>query len=411
MFADRTHDRTAAKGSWPSRARGLVAFTVVFALAAGTAGARSGTPRAGSGGASNGVTSPAVRSAITPAERAAIHASLAFVRESQGRREAFLTSLSEGAAAESPLLEADPGASGDEVVSTYPAAVTRDGSAIAVLRVVERGSAHLESLLVRDRGAAARAVAPPARSLRSPAFSPDGTRIAFESDAVSFRDLFVVARARAAGGATDRAPAHLTDDPSGSYEPSWFDDGQSVAFTTSRDGNAEIYRARADGTNARRLTTSSGDDLTPKVSPDGRRIAFLSARTGVDRVFVMDADGGAQRPVRPSSEGGRSPETEREHTWSPDGRQLAFVGCGGQGKKSRILVWSAERGTTAAVTDGSAVDDMPAFSPDGRYLAFVSDRGGHPDLWLMRADGSGAARIAPESGIRWLPVWVPGAAR
>jgi len=86
----------------------------------------------------------------------------------------------------------------------------------------------------------------------------------------------------------------------------------------------------------------------------------------------------------------------------------------GEGK-SRILLWDAARDIVTQLTDGSSVCDMPAFSPDGRYIAYVSDRGGAPDLWLMRRDGTGEVRVldrAPSAGAkRWLPTWVPAARR
>ncbi|HVH41057.1 MAG TPA: hypothetical protein VM925_01900, partial [Labilithrix sp.] len=224
----------------------------------------------------------------------------------------------------------------------------------------------------------------------------------FESDASSFRDLFIVRRA-------EESATRITDNPEGNYEPSFFPDGRTMAFTSSRDQGAEIYTMSSDGHAPRRLTTSFGDDMRPLVSPDGARIAFISGRTGEDRVFVMGPGGEDQRPVRQGSPA----ESEREHSWSPDGKALVFVARGRTeaAARSRIFVWDRARDTVSQLTDGSSVCDMPVFSPDGRYIAFVSDSGGTPDLWLMRADGSGAVRVfdreKPAVGQkRWLPLWI-----
>lgn len=322
--------------------------------------------------------------AISVAERASIGASLAFVREDGARREAFV--LSADGRSERAL---DPGP-----WQSYPAAASRGGE-LAIVRAVE-GGAHEESLVVRSADGRIDVLARGAM-VRSPSFSPDGASLAFESDRASFRDLYRVARS---GGDAIR----LTDDREGNYEPSWSDGGRAIVFTSSRDGEAEVYRMAADGTAPERLTRSPGDDVAPRPSPDGRSIAFLSARDGVDHVFVMNADGSNVRRVRAATN-----DEEREHTWSPDGARLAFVAKARNGK-SRVLVWDGGRDVIEPITDGATVADMPAFSPDGRYIAFVNDDGKGPDVWIARADGSGAVRAGAARGRRWLPVWIPARA-
>lgn len=305
---------------------------------------------------------------------------IAFVREEGPRREAW-------------VMRAD--GTGEHAIdegpwSSYPASVAPNG-ALAILRAEETGDRHEESLVVEGHVLARGGL------VRNPSWVADGSAIVFESDRASFRDLFRVART---GGEFVR----LTANEEGNYEPA--PNGRGIVFTSSRDGEAEIYRMGADGQGPERLTRSPGDDLSPRPSPDGNRIAFISGRDGADHVFVMDANGANQRRVRHEASGSSASDEEREHTWSSDGRKLAFVARAPRGK-ARVFVWDAERDVAAPITDGTAIADMPAFSPDGRFVAYVSDDGSGPDLYVARADGSGAARIGRSRAKRWRPLWMP----
>ena len=89
-----------------------------------------------------------------------------------------------------------------------------------------------------------------------------------------------------------------------------------IAFSSTRDGNSEIYVMDIDGRNHVRLTYDPGMDEDPSWSPDGERIAFVSRRSGVRQIYVMDSDG--QNLVRLTEESVNS-----EPTWSPDGKKIA----------------------------------------------------------------------------------------
>lgn len=96
-------------------------------------------------------------------------------------------------------------------------------------------------------------------------------------------------------------------------------DSKQLAFVSSRDGNYELYVARIDGSNSRRLTNSAGMDVRPKWSANGRWLSFTSHRDGNAEVYVVGANGGEAHRVT------RHPERDDYPTWHPSGKRIAFV--------------------------------------------------------------------------------------
>ena len=140
-----------------------------------------------------------------------------------------------------------------------------------------------------------------------------------------------------------------------------------IAFTSGRDGNAEIYVMDADGKNQRRLTHHPADDSLPSWSPDGQKIAFSSYRNGGNiQIFVMGSDG--QNPIR-LTDG----VNDRNPAWSPDGQRIAFDGFGdeefdGVGWNIEIYVMASDGKNRKRLTDSPASNLNPSWSPTVKGL-------------------------------------------
>jgi Tol biopolymer transport system component len=138
-----------------------------------------------------------------------------------------------------------------------------------------------------------------------PAWSPDGSKIAFQTDRTGNGvEVFVM-------NADGSSPVNLTNDP-GSFNarPAWSPDGARIAFTSGRDGNLEIYVMNADGSGQTRLTNDPELDSYPVWSPDGGFIGFRSDRDGNIEVFGMAADGSNQQNLTQNA------ATDCHPTWS-----------------------------------------------------------------------------------------------
>ncbi|MBL9140113.1 MAG: PD40 domain-containing protein [Verrucomicrobiales bacterium] len=175
-------------------------------------------------------------------------------------------------------------------------------------------------------------------------------------------------------------------------------------YTSTRDGNAELYLAQGLLAAPIRLTASPAEDTWPALSPDGTRVAFVSTREGNADIYLMTLTG-----TNPVVRLTWDPSLDTEPTWSSDGSGLAFISA--RSGSAQVYRMTADGSNLTRLTTGPWNDRSPSFSPDGSQLVVASDRSGDWDLWILNADGSGARSVAPQSAADTEPHWSPDGQR
>jgi TolB protein len=227
----------------------------------------------------------------------------------------------------------------------------------------------------------------------SPAWSPDATHIAFESEQNGRSDILVMG----SDGTDVRAVASIVtaDEASPAYSP----DGSLIAYDAELEGNREIYVMGANGAHPVRLTNHPAIDRSPAWSPTGAKIVFMSdrdSRPAFD-LYMMNTDGsGVERLT--SSGNNWAPQ------FSPDGSRVAFH----SGRDVYVLEL-ATRQLHRLTNEQQGGDGLyPTWSWDGTRIAFMTARNGAMQIFVMHADGSDQkplVRLPTGSAIhpRWSP--------
>lgn len=226
--------------------------------------------------------------------------------------------------------------------------------------VAKRG--NLWELMVADAdGHNPQAALRSREAIISPAWSPDGTRLAY----VSFESGKPVVYVHNIRTGQRSVVANFRGNNSA---PAWSPDSSKLAVVLSRDGSSQIYSVNADGSNPTRLTQSGTINTEPAFTPDGRSIVFSSDRGGSAQIYRMGVDGG--NATRLTFNGGHnvSPRV------SPDGTALTYVTR--RGGNFQIAVLNLSTGNEVLLTNGPD-DQSPSFSPDGGMVLYTAgQRGG-----------------------------------
>jgi eukaryotic-like serine/threonine-protein kinase len=235
-----------------------------------------------------------------------------------------------------------------------------------------------------------------------PAWSADGTQVAFWSNQGGQRDLWM-ADARPGAAA---APVAITADAATDWSPRWSADGRWLYFSSDRGGAMGMWRlavgagSTVSGAPQAVVTGMRGLGHV-SVSRDGRELLVMAYdRTSDVALYTI----GAQR-----TEGLRQTALlpRQSLQWcslAPDAQWLA---CSLRGAREDLVILRSDGSELRRLTDDDAKDRLPKWSPDGRTISFISTRSGIWNYWLVQSDGSGLRRLSDlqdfQGGAAWSP--------
>lgn len=221
---------------------------------------------------------------------------------------------------------------------------------------------------------------------RMPAFSPDGTWIAFfQPESGPEGDLWVIP---AHGG----VPKRLTHDASDGGSPVWTFDGRSIIYVSQRSGVADLWRIAAFGGKPERVFSATGENGDPDISPDGRKLAFSNTRNQYVLTIVDPASGRTRELL------------ERRLSicypmFSPQGDRVAFFSVEGERGTNQISTIDSDGANLNQVTrDDSERNTFPHWSVDGTSLYYYRSL---PDLSYRRISVTGGASKEVVPGWKW----------
>ena len=227
--------------------------------------------------------------------------------------------------------------------------------------------------------------------IMSPAWSPDGRRLAYVSFENRKTSIFIQ---ELATGRRERIASHKGINGS----PSWSPDGRSLAMTLSKDGNPEIYLMDMGTRSLRRLTDNLAIDTEPAWSPDGGHIIFTSGRGGGPQIYKVPVAGGTpQRVTFENDYNGRA-------SYAPDGRSIVMVTR--VNGRFRIGLLDLEAGVTRLISDGG-LDESPSFAPNGSMVIYATLYAGRGVLSAVSVDGRVTQRLSQDLGEVREPAWSP----
>jgi len=225
----------------------------------------------------------------------------------------------------------------------------------------------------------------------SPAWSPDGNRLAYVSfeernSAIYVQDVRTGQRQKVVSGAGINS------------SPAFSPDGQRLAVTRSKEGNPDIYVVELGSGQQTRLTTDGGIDTEPAWSPDGQTIVFTSDRGGSPQIYRVSPAGGPQQRVTFNAG-----DYNARASYSPDGKSLVLVNGGGG---FRIAIHDLETGRSRTITGGS-LDEYPSFEQKGSMIIYATMGGRGTELAATSVDGTVKQRLALQRGQVREPAWGP----
>ena len=228
----------------------------------------------------------------------------------------------------------------------------------------------------------------------SPAWSPDGSKMAY----VSFEKKKPIVFVQSLYTGERKIVANFKGNNSA---PAWSPDGSKLAVVLTYGANSQIYTISADGSNLQQITKSNAIDTEPAFSPDGQYIYFSSDRGGRPQIYKVAASGGT--PSRVTFEGSYNVSPR----FSPDGKYLTCIR--NDGGAFKVAVQDLASGEVKVLSTGSQ-DESPSFAPNARTIMYATRVGGKGTLATVTVDGLVRQRLSEAGGDIREPAWGPAQA-
>jgi TolB protein len=225
----------------------------------------------------------------------------------------------------------------------------------------------------------------------SPAWSPDGSHLAYVSfeaghAAIYMQSLYINQRVL------------LANFRGSNSAPTWSPDGKQLAIVLTREGSSQIYLIRPDGSGIHRITFSGTIDTEPNFSPDGQSLLFTSDRGGSAQIYRMPVEGGAAQRMTFGEGNNYSPR------YSPDSK--GFVYTHFNNGKFYIAAQDFQSGQVEILSAGGW-EKKPSYAPNGKLILFASEARGRGILATVSSDGRVQQHMFTQSGDAREPVWGP----
>lgn len=228
-------------------------------------------------------------------------------------------------------------------------------------------------------------------SIISPAWSPDGSKLAYVSFELGKPVVYVQTLATG-----QRTP--VANFKGNNSAPAWSPSGDQLAVVLSRDGISQIYTMGLDGSGLRRVMRSPLIDTEPQYTPDGSSLVFTSDRGGSPQIYRVPVSGGEAQRVTFNGSYNISPAL------SPDGNHLVYVTR--RNGAFRIGLLDLANGSEQLLTAGPD-DESPSFAPNGMQVLYSSVQDGRSVLAVTSVDGRVRQTLSALNGKVREPVWGP----